>query len=175
MNLSFLIPWLPFIGILLSFAGTSYLMGLQKKKLKKEIEVLSQNIENAKTTKTKDEASTLEILGRVTASTAEEIEKALQKSITLKNLKEQVDLQRDQITSQQEIINLQNSKISDLTKELQLERDERQKALSEIETLKATSDKVVKKWIEKVKFLESLIQSNGIQIPNCPDPEEDEV
>jgi hypothetical protein len=169
-DFSFIIPYLPFIGIVfgtcLGAFVPIFLMRLQAKKLKADISQIEQGISNAKVIAAKDQADALETLERIASSTAEELEKNLQKSITIRNLMEQIELQKTQLIQQQEIMKLQTANIDKFTSELAVERSERQTAVAEIENLKTYSDKVIQKLTLRVKKLEEYIESKGLPIPN---------
>jgi chromosome segregation ATPase len=186
-DFSIFIPYLPFLGVLITLTVPFYLMRLQGNKLRKEIEQIQQNISNAKTTENKDQITSLEILERIANTTSEELEKSLEKSITLRNLAEQVSLQNIQISQQRDIIQLLTTKneefstilasekaarievenrLASLSTELTAERLERQTAVAEIENLKSHSDDIIQKLTNRVKRLEEYIEENHLPIPN---------
>jgi hypothetical protein len=187
LDLSFLLPYLPFLGVLISMSVPIYLMRLQGKKLKSDIDETKQKINNAKTIEAKDQVTALETLERITNTTADELEKSLQKSITVRNLSEQVSIQTTQISQQTDIITLLTKKneqfvielasekaarievedkILILDSQLTAERVERQTAVAEIENLKSHSDEIIKKLTNRVKLLEDYIKANYLPLPN---------
>lgn len=191
--MSFILPYLDFIGVIivgLIAAGVPFfLMRLQAKKLKADIARINQAIENSKVTSVKDQTTALETLERVANTTADELEKSLQKSVTIRNLLEQIGLQKTQIEQQKQIIDQLTTDVSsekaarleyegqfaDLQKQLVAERCERQTAVAEIETLKLYSDGVIKRLTARVKRLEDYIQKNDLPVPNeVQDNEEDQ-
>jgi chromosome segregation ATPase len=179
-----LVPYLPFIGTFVGVVMTAivplYLMRLQGQALKGQIDNLAQGIKSSKAIAAKDQITALETLERVANTTAEELEKSLQKSITMRNLLEQVSLQTTQLAQQNDIIILHVAKVDKLTKDLasaeiklaelhaQLtaERAERQTAVAEIENLKSYSDEVIRKLTTRVKRLEEYIRENNLPVPN---------
>ena len=186
-RLAFLIPYLPFISSLLVLIVPIYLMRLQAKKLKAEIAQIKVNIDSSKSLASKDQATALETLERVTATTADELEKSLQKSITMRNLMEQVSQQNTLIGQQQDVASLQTSKLDKLTielasehaarveleevlkqlrEQLATERAERQTAIAEIDRLKVYSEVIVQKLTTRVRNLEAYIKKNNLPIPN---------
>jgi hypothetical protein len=193
--MSWIIPYLPFLGIVLAVITPIFLMRLNAKQLQTTIDKGLQDIRESKARQASEQADALDVLDRVAKTTAEELEKSLQKSITMRNLLEQVNLQNSQIAQQKEIIGLLTQKgeqltidlatqnaarlvledqVKDLNIKLAEERDSRQTVLAAIENLKGRSDNIVQKLTARVKKLENFIRSKGFSVADADTGQDNE-
>jgi hypothetical protein len=186
-DLSFLIPWLPFIGTIILVIPVYFLMRLNAKKLKSDIDQIKQAIKASKTGEVKDQVTALEGLERLVTSTSDELEKSLQKSVTVRNLQDKINMQDTQIVQQHDVIVLQTQQIEklsidlasehsariivegqviDLQNQLAGEKQARQTAVLEIESLKSYSANSIQKLKIRVKFLEEFILRKEGKLPD---------